>query len=147
MTSEDTCDGQPKDYSYCRENRVGYNHRVEPGGQPTPIPHSKKNVKPSSFPLSEKKVKQRKAQKKKQLFKSRMKGHVAYLEKKGWFKDENKEEDIIDNPSFSVMHSLSQGFTIKLWSCTHDTYGQKGQLRLPNAVHLVVHHDMILIWH
>ena len=99
MTSEDTCDGQPKGYSHCRGKKVRYNHRLEPGGHPTPIPHS------------EKKVKQRKAQKKKQLFKGMMNGHVAYLEKNGWFNDENKEE-VIDNSSFSVMHSYHRALPL-----------------------------------
>ena len=74
-----------------------------------------------------------------------MKGCVACLEKKGWLKDENKEE-VTDHPSFSVMNSLSQSFTTKLWGCAHNTYGRKGKLQLPNAVRLVVPPDMIFIW-
>ena len=94
VTSEYTSDGQLKGYSHGNRQMVIYNHRVEPVRQPT------------QNPCSEKKAKQRKTQHKKQLFKSRMKGHVIYLEKMGWFKDDNKEE-IIDNPSYSVIHSLS----------------------------------------
>ena len=148
VNSEDTSNGQPKGYSQSNGEMVVYNHSVKPVGQTTPDPHSVSQ--PPNNARQEKKVqqkvRQRKNQHSKDVFKKPMKRHLLYLEKMGWFKDSSKEE-IIDNPSYSVMHSLSQGYTIKLWSCTHNTYGVKGQLHLPNVVRLVVPPDMILIWH
>ena len=45
--------------------------------------------------------------------------HLHYLKDQGWFDESNLREDLPTLPSFSIMHSLSNGFSIVLYSCTH----------------------------
>ena len=51
------------------------------------------------------------------------------------------------HPSFSMMHSLSEGYSIKVFSSTHNTKAEEGQLHKKNAVRLVLPPDTILLWH
>jgi len=71
---------------------------------------------------------------------------VAFLESNGWFVEYNQVEEI-DQPSYSVMHAMSDGFSIKFWSATHRTAPEEGQLHQQNCVRIVVPPDMILVWH
>ena len=54
-----------------------------------------------------------------------MKKHHLYLEKNDWFDISNKHDETIMHLSFLMMHSLSEGFSIKLFSCTHNTKSKK----------------------
>ena len=78
--------------------------------------------------------------------KDKWKKHKNYLEK-GILLPENLIDEETKNPSFSMMHSLSQGFSIMLFSATHKTKARRGMLHKPNAVRLVLGPDMVLIWH
>ena len=71
---------------------------------------------------------------------------MTFLEKNSWFAEYNQDE-VIDHPSFSVMHTMSDGFSIKSWSATHSTAPEEGQLHQQNCVRIVVPPDMILVWH
>ena len=51
-----------------------------------------------------------------------MKDHHQYLKDNFWLEKEvNLREDLPTRPSFSMMHSLEQGFEIVMYSCTHNT--------------------------
>ena len=56
-------------------------------------------------------------------------------------------DSTIDNPSYSVMHSLSQGFSIVLFSGTHNICTTPSLLHRNNAVRLVLPSDMVVLWH
>ena len=74
--------------------------------------------------------------------------HIQYLKDQGWYEERNLREDLPTMPSFSIMHSLSTGFSIVLYSCTHRV---KLRPELPihckNAIRLILPQWMMLIWH
>ena len=96
--------------------------------------------------VSNKKKRQKMNEKRMRKIKDKWKKHKNYLEK-GILLPENLIDEETKNPSFSMMHSLSQGFSIMLFSATHKTKARRGMLHKPNAVRLVLGPDMVLIWH
>ena len=78
--------GQRNSHNTCSEKKVSSNHTKDTG-EPNLIPLSEKGTKP----LTDKQVKQRRAQHKKGLFKSRINSHESFLDKIGWFGVENQD--------------------------------------------------------
>ena len=53
--------------------------------------------------------------------KDAMKFHKEKCDCSGLMLNIHKKQEIIPNPSYSMMHALGEGFNIIIHSCTHDT--------------------------
>ena len=50
----------------------------------------------------------------------------------------NKKQESIPNPSYSMMHSLEDGFSTMMYSCTYETAMGDGCVHMKYAVRLIL---------
>lgn len=96
----------------------------------------------------------RKARRKKEnkRFKNKLnkkiKEHKRMLQEHGYFRDENLKRDMPPRPSYSIMHSLEEGFSIVLYSRSHRVnLSSRLHLHRNCAIRLILGPEMCLIWH
>ena len=59
----------------------------------------------------------------------------------------NKKQESIPNPSYSMMHALKDGFSIMMYSSTHDTQMSNGCVHRKHAVRLILNKGIRVMWH
>ena len=69
------------------------------------------------------------------------------MKQEGWHELSNLHPETIENPSYSMMHSLSGGYSIIFFSSTHKRKSEAGILHQQNAVRVVTCRDMCAFWH
>jgi len=114
-----------------------------------PIDNISSTPPPTFASQHERKQQQQKANIKiKKKILNKMKAHHKYLKDDGWLEDnENLRQNLPTKPSYSMMHSLEQGFQIGRYSCTHSTRAD-GQLIIHknHATILILAPGMTVIW-
>ena len=77
-----------------------------------------------------------------------LKMHVKYLKENNWYNPVNFVDKMPTTPSYSIMHSLEEGFSIVMYSGTHrvNLYGPL-VMHQANAVRLHLPPWMCIIWH
>ena len=74
--------------------------------------------------------------------------HAANLEHHGYYRNSNLKCNMPSRPSFSMLHSFSQGFSIVLYSRSHKVDLSPNMcLHKDCAVRLVLGPEMVVIWH
>jgi phosphotransferase system IIA component len=118
-----------------------------------------KDNKPIIETLSKAEKKKKKKKKKKQKQKvnnqwkkgdiDALKQHKQYMESLGWYNSTNWNPFMPTKPSYSIMHSLREGFSIVIHSGTHRVNLDDQSLRMhkANGVRLHLPPWMCLIWH
>ena len=59
----------------------------------------------------------------------------------------NKKQEIIPNPSYSMMQALEDGFSIMMYSGSHDTIMSNGCAHKKHAVSLILNKQTEALWH
>ena len=76
-----------------------------------------------------------------------LKLHTEYLRQMKMYDDDNLNEEMPPNPSYSLMHSLEEGFFILMYSSTHRTkLGLDMCMLKYNAVRIILPEWMAVIW-
>ena len=75
-----------------------------------------------------------------------MKKHHVYLEKNDWLLDKNKRVDMPEHMSYSMMHSFDEGFSIVMYSCTHNTNHRENSIHADHGVRIILANEMNIIW-
>ena len=75
-----------------------------------------------------------------------MKKHHKYLEVNEWLHDKNKRVDMPEHMSYSMMHSFDEGFSIVMYSCTHNTNNHVNTIHADQAVRIILANGMNVIW-
>ena len=74
--------------------------------------------------------------------------HAANLQHHGYYRNSNLKCNMPSRPSFSMLHSFSQGFAIVLYSRSHKVDLSPNMcLHKDCAVRLVLGPEMVVIWH
>ena len=76
-----------------------------------------------------------------------MNAYRSYLKDNGWFDPKNFDDKEIINPSISMKHAMSGGFSIILYGGTHNMRCKEGILHQGNAVRVILGRDMVALWH
>ena len=75
-----------------------------------------------------------------------MKKHHKYLEVNEWLHDKNKRVDMPEHMSYSMMHSFDEGFSIVMYSCTHNTKQRDNSIHADHGVRIILGNGMNVIW-
>ena len=73
--------------------------------------------------------------------------HGVKCEKSDLMCDKNKKKEGIPTPSYSMMHALEDGFSIVMYSGTHDTNMYNGCVHRNHAVRLILKKGQGVMWH
>ena len=73
--------------------------------------------------------------------------HGAKCDKSNLMCDKNKKKEGIPTPSYSMMHALEYGFSIVMYSGTHDTNMFNDCVHRNHAVRLVLKKGKGVMWH
>ena len=74
--------------------------------------------------------------------------HVSYLEDMNMFNKENFHPSMPTTPSYSIMHSLEDGFSVLMYSGSHRVrLNSNICLHKYNAVRIILPEWMAIIWH
>jgi hypothetical protein len=107
-----------------------------------------KNIKQRK--ANNKKLKQRAKRRGKNCYQKPFKEHMDRLNLKVGNDDIKNEEEVnkslLENASYSMMHSLADGFSIVLYSGTHQGLS-RDVLHRNDAVRLILGPDMVVVWH
>ena len=77
-----------------------------------------------------------------------LKNHIAYLKEMKFYEDINLKTEMPTRPSYSIMHSLEQGFSIVMYSRSHRVNLQSGFcLHNRCGIRLIFPKWMAIIWH
>lgn len=71
--------------------------------------------------------------------------HCDYLEADEWFKESNRKEHTTSTHSYSMMHSLEEGYQIVMYSCTRNTDLSKMCVSHNSSVRLILPEAMAVI--
>ena len=139
-----------------KKNSIDTNEQLE--GKSSSESHSMTSpakVKPKEVILNtkqrkcqNKKIKQRAKKRAKDSYQKPFKAHLERLNLKGGTKDDPNVEELdkklLENASYSMMHSLADGFSIILYSGTHKGLS-KDVLHRNDAIQLILGPDMLVI--
>ena len=75
-----------------------------------------------------------------------MRAHEEKCDSSGLILKIIKKQESIPNPSYSMIHILEDGFSIMMYSCTHDTKNFNGCVHRKYAIMLTLNKAMKLIW-
>ena len=74
--------------------------------------------------------------------------HISYLKEMGMYNEDNFNPSMPTTPSFSLMHSLEDGFSILMYSGSHRVrLNPTTCLHNYNAVRIILPEWMAIIWH
>ena len=74
--------------------------------------------------------------------------HISYLQSKHFYDDRNLKIEMPPTPSYSMMHSLKDGFCILMYSCSHRVNLRSSLcLHSCNSVRIILPEWMAIIWH
>ena len=77
-----------------------------------------------------------------------MKKHTANLRHHGFFRNSNLKCNMPSRPSYSMLHSFSEGFSIVLYSRSHKVdLSPELCLHKDCAIRLVLGPEMVVMWH
>ena len=77
-----------------------------------------------------------------------LKIHKSYLKDMNMYEDSNMKSEMPPKPSYSLMHSLKDGFSILMYSGSHRTKLCKAMcMHKYNAVRIILPEWMAIIWH
>ena len=93
------------------------------------------------------KIKQRHNRKKKSPWKDAMKNHCNIIKENELYNDKGKIDGIDPHTSYSMIQSLSKGFSIVMYSGTHHYGINTVEMHRDMGIRLVLGRDMTLIWH
>ena len=77
-----------------------------------------------------------------------LESHLEALKKDGWLNEENMKTDMPTTPSYSMMHSLKDGFQIVMWCCTHNhKLGHDFKVHRNCKIRFILPKNMGILWH
>ena len=77
-----------------------------------------------------------------------LKVYFDQLRNEGWLNEANMKDEMPTAPSFSMMHSLEEGFQIVMWSCTHNhKLGTDFKVHRNSKIRFIMPKNMGIMWH